>query len=101
MLHLVVLRRRNSFCSNRLLKNRMVLNATSVGVGRRNFLCACSRNCIFIVIIIIIVAVVVVVMFQNHQVIVTSLGCCWYSGGTPQSPNCSCCNAWGKVGAGG
>ena len=64
----------------------MVLNATSVGVGRRNFLCACSRNCIFIVIIIIIVAVVVMVMFQNHQVIVTSLGCCWYSGGTPRVP---------------
>ena len=67
----------------------MVLNATSVGVGRRNrsFLCMCSRNCIFDIIIIIIIInivfVVVVVMLQNRQVMVTSFGCCWYSGGIP------------------
>ena len=52
--------------------------------------------------IIIIVFVVVVVMFQNHQVTVTSLGYCWYSGGCLQSPNCcSSCNVWRKMGAGG
>ena len=67
----------------------MVLNATSVGVGRRNrsFLCMCSRNCIFDIIIIIIsiniVFVVVVLMLQNRQVMVTSFGCCWYSGAIP------------------
>ena len=27
------------------------------------------------------------VMFQNGKVIVTSLGCCWSSGGTPHSPD--------------
>ena len=84
----------------------MTLNATSLGVRRRNrfFLCMCSRNCIFIIVIIIIIIVFVVsvVMFQNRQVIVTSLGCCWYSGGTTQSPDCwSSCNVRGKTGAGG
>ena len=65
----------------------MVLNGTSVGVGRRkrSFLCMCSRNCIFditiIIIIINIVFAVVVLMLQNRQVMVTSFGCCWYSGG--------------------
>ena len=59
----------------------MVLNATSVGVGRRNrsFLCMCSRNCIFDIIIIIIIiniVFVVVLMLQNQQVIVTSFGFC-------------------------
>ena len=61
----------------------VVLNATSVGVGRRNrsFLCMCSRNCIFDIIIIIIIIinivfVVVVLMLQNCQVMVT-----WYNAG--------------------
>ena len=68
-------------------------------MGRRNtFFC---RNCITIIIL-IIVFVVVVVMFQNRQVIVTSLGCCWYSGGTPQNLNCgSPYFVWGKMGADG
>ena len=82
----------------------------------------CSRNCIIIVIIFIIinnffliseemlyilyiiitVFNVVVVMLQNCQVIVTSLGYCWYNRGSPQSPNCSSsCNVWRKMGAGG
>ena len=66
----------------------MVLNATSVGVGRINryFLCMCSRSCVFDIIIIIIiniVFVIVVVMLQNRQVMVTSFGCCWYSGDIP------------------
>ena len=64
----------------------MALNATSVEVARRNrsFLCMCSRNCIFNIVVIIIINNVffVVVMFQNRQVMVTSFGCCWYSGGT-------------------
>ena len=53
----------------------VVLNATSVGAGRRNrfFLCMCSRNCIFDIIITItiikIIFVVVVVMLQNRQVV--------------------------------
>ena len=42
-----------------------------------------SRKCIIITII--IVFVVVVVMFQNRQVTVTFLGCCWYSVSAPQS----------------
>ena len=68
----------------------MVLNATSVGVGRRNrsFLYMCSSiNCIFAIIVVIIsiniVFVVVVLMLQNRQVMVTSFGRCWYSGGIP------------------
>ena len=66
----------------------MVLNATSVGVGRRNksLLCMCSRNCIFDIIIIIIiniVFVVVVMTLQNREVMLTSFYCCWYSGGIP------------------
>ena len=70
----------------------MVLNATSVGVERRNrsFLCMCSRNCIFDIIIIIIsiniVFAVVVLMLQNQQAMVTSFGCCWYSGTIPLMP---------------
>ena len=49
----------------------MALNATCVGVGRRNrlFLCMCSRNCVFIIVIIIVIGMV---MFQNRQVMVTS-----------------------------
>ena len=61
----------------------MVLNVTSVEVGRRNrsFLCMCRRNCIFGIIIITIIVinivfVVVVLMLQNRQVMVTSFGCC-------------------------
>ena len=55
-----------------------------------SFLCMCSRNCIFDIIIIIIIInivfVVVVVMLQNCQVMVTSFGCCWYSGGICSRP---------------
>ena len=94
-------------------------NVTSVGMGRRNafLLCLCSRNCVIIIIIFleylkrccilcilhitITVFVVVVVMFQNRQLIVTSLGYCWYSGGSLQSPNCwSSCNVWREMGVG-
>ena len=82
----------------------MVLNATSVRVGKRNQSFLCSRTCIFYNIIIIVIIniafIVVVLMLQNHQVMVTSFGCCWYSGGTPQSPHCwSSCNVWGKIDA--
>ena len=46
------------------------------------------------------VFVVVVMMLQNCQVMVTSFGCCWYSGGAPQSPDCwSSCNVREKIGA--
>ena len=38
---------------------------------------------IIIIIIVNIVFVVAVVMLQNRQVMVTSFGCCWYSGGIP------------------
>ena len=79
----------------------VAFNANSVGVGRKNkfFLCMCSKNCD--VIINIIVYIVEVVVCQNCQVIMTSFGCCWYSGGAPQSPNCSSsCNVWLKMGAG-
>ena len=74
------------------------------------FFWMCSRNyvfdvtiiIVFVVIILIINNVFVVVMLQNHQVIVTSFGYCWYSGGTPQSLDCwSSCNVRRKMGAGG
>ena len=67
----------------------VILNATSVGLERRNksFLSMCSRKCIFDIIVIIIVInivfIVVVLMLQNRQVMVTSFGCCWYIGGIP------------------
>ena len=86
----------------------MALNATSVGVGRRNrfFLCMCSRNCISVIISVDIVFPIVMVMCQNCQVMVISFGYCWYrrggGGGYPQSPDCwSSCNVRGKVDAGG
>ena len=82
----------------------VVLNATYVGVGKRNrfFVCMCNRNCNSFIISIDIVFVVVVVMYQNRQVMATSFGCCWYSGDAPQSPDCwSSCNVWGKMVAGG
>ena len=61
-----------------------------------------SEEMLYILYIIIIVFFVIVVMFKNRQVIVTSLGYCWYSGGSPQGPNCwSSCNVWRKMGAGG
>ena len=41
---------------------------------------------LYILYIIIIAFVVVVAMFQNHQVIVTSLGYCWYSEIPPKVP---------------
>ena len=61
----------------------MALNATSVGVGRRNrfFLCMCSRNCISVIISVDIVFPIVMVMCQNCQVMVISFGCCWYRRG--------------------
>ena len=42
----------------------------------------------------------VAVMCQNRQVIIISLGYCWYSGGASQSPDCWSCNVRGKMGAG-
>ena len=61
----------------------MALNATSVGVGRRNrfFLCMCSRNCISVIISVDIVFPIVMVMCQNCQVMVISFGYCWYRRG--------------------
>ena len=53
-----------------------------MGIRNRYFLCRCSRNCFFIIIITNLV-IVVVVIFQKCQVMVTSLSCCWYSGGHP------------------
>ena len=64
--------------------------------------CMFNRNCIFNISIIINIAfVVVVVIFQNHQVMVTSFGCCWYSGCSRQSLYClSSCIFQGKMGVG-
>ena len=67
----------------------MVLNATSVGVGRKNqffCVCMCNRDCISFIISIDTVFAVVMVMYQNRQVMVTSFGCCWFSGGTTRVP---------------
>ena len=56
---------------------------------------------LYILYIVIIVFLVVVVIFQNRLVIVTSLGYCWYIGGSPKIPNCwSSCNIWRKMGVG-
>ena len=42
----------------------MALNATSVGMGRRNrfLLCMCGRNCIIVIIIIVIINIIVYVV---------------------------------------
>ena len=79
----------------------MALNTTSVGMEKRIrfFLYMCSRNCIIIIVIInIIMYIVVVVMCQKRQMIVTSLGCSCYSGGSPQNLDCwSSCNIQRKT----
>ena len=62
----------------------MALNATSVGVWRRNSSVSVAET-VFIISI-DIALVVVMVMYQNCQVMVTSFGSCWYSGCSPQSP---------------
>ena len=65
----------------------MVLNATSVGVGRRNrsFLCMCSRNFIFdISIIIIITNIVFVVVVVTLLLAVLDI-----VGASPQAPGLS------------
>ena len=43
----------------------VALNATSVGMGRRNrfFLCMCCRNCIIVIIIIVIINIIVYIVF--------------------------------------
>ena len=51
-----------------------------------NFSCVCVAETIIIIIIIIIniiLYIVVVVVYQNCELILTSFGCCWYSGGAP------------------
>ena len=89
----------------------MAFNATSVGEGKRNryFLVDVQQNYVFdVIIIVVFIAIIliinnvfVVVMLQNRQVMVTSFGCCWYSGGAPQGLDCwSSCNVQGKIGAG-
>ena len=50
-----------------------------------DFFCACVAETVllFIIVVVIIkisVYIVVAVMCQNRQVIVISLGCCWYNG---------------------
>ena len=47
-----------------------------------NFSCVCVAETI-IIIINIIFYIVVVVVYQNCELILTSFGCCWYSGGAP------------------
>ena len=82
----------------------MAVNVTSVGMRRRNrfFLCMCSRNCISFISSVDIAFAVVIMIYQNHQVMVTSFGCSWYSGCAPQSPDCwSSFNVLGKMVAGG
>ena len=73
----------------------MVVNATSVGVGRRNRSFLCNRNCIFDIIIIIIIIiinfvfVIVVLMLQNRQVMVTSFVVVGIVGPSPHAPGLS------------
>ena len=68
----------------------MTLNATSVGVGRRDrfFLCMCSRSVFFLLLVLIFLLLVLMVMYQNRQVMVTSFTCFWFSGGASLSPDC-------------
>ena len=47
-----------------------------------NFSCVCVAETI-IIIINIILYIVVVVVYQNCELILTSFGCCLYSGGAP------------------
>ena len=47
-----------------------------------NFSCVCVAETL-IIIINIILYIVVVVVYQNCELILTSFGCCWYSGGAP------------------
>ena len=72
----------------------MVVNATSVGVGRINRSFLCNRNCIFDIIIIIIIIinfvfVIVVLMLQNRQVMVTSFVVVGIVGPSPHAPGLS------------
>ena len=65
----------------------MVLNATSIGVRRRNrsFLCMCSRNCIFdIIIIIIVINIVFVVVVVTLLLVVVGM-----VGASPYAPGLS------------
>ena len=56
----------------------------------------CSRICISFISSIDIVFVVAMVMYQNRQVMLNSFGCCYCSGGAPQSPDVwSSCNVRG------
>ena len=48
-----------------------------------NFSCVCVAETLIIIIINIILYIVVVVVYQNCELILTSFGCCWYSGGAP------------------
>ena len=67
------------------------------GGGLENPFCACVAGTALLTLFVLFVLVVVVVMLQNRQVMVTSFGCCWCSGDTPQSPDCwSSCNVWGR-----
>ena len=66
---------------------------------------SCERvaETVFLILLLLLsnnIFVVVVMMLQNHQVMVTSFGCCWYNGGAPQSLDCwSSCNIWWKMSA--
>lgn len=48
--------------------------------------CMCSRDCISFIISIDAVFAVVMVMYQKLQVMVTSFGCCRFSGDAPRVP---------------
>ena len=65
----------------------------------------CVAETVFLILLLLLsnnVFVVVCMMLQDRQVMITSFGCCWYSGGAPQSPDCwSSCNVWEKMDAGG
>ena len=52
--------------------------------------CECVAETVFLILLLLSnnVFVVVVMMLQNRQVMVISFGCCGYSGGAPQSPDC-------------
>ena len=53
-----------------------------------DFSCACAAETVFLCCIIVfdIVFVVVIEMYQNLDVMVTSFGCCLYSGVPPRVP---------------
>ena len=80
----------------------------TVRLGKRNTLCCKSRMEIYFYLVLwffifYLLFIIYVRFLQNHQVMMTSLGlCCWSGSRVSQSPDCWCsCNIRGKMREGG